>query len=184
MSSPITEVTTKVHALLEPLTSDERRRVVTAVLTLLGDEVSVRAPSTVPGNAASSVEEDNGSTKLPPKASAWSKKYGLTVEQLEHFFHFDNGSVTCIELAGQGKSKKEKAINTYLLTGVAALLGKGEAEFTDDEARKLCEHFGCYDGTNHTKAIKEFGNNITGSKSSGWKLTAPGLTAAAALVKS
>ena len=184
MSSPITEATTNVHALLEPLTSDERRRVVQAVLTLLGDDVSIRIPSAVPGKSHSPSEEDGGSTTLPPKAKVWIRRNGLTIEQLEHFFHFDNGSVTCIELAGQEKGNKNKAINTYLLTGVAALLSRGEADFTDEEARKRCEHFGCYDATNHAKAIKEFGNNIAGSKSSGWKLTAPGLAAAADLVKS
>lgn len=183
MSSSITEATTKVHALLEPLTPEERRRVVQAVLTLLGDDVSIRVPSAASGTGESQVEEGDAIAKLPPKAKAWVKKNGLTIEQLEHFFHFDNGSVTCIELAGNGKSKKDKTINSYLLMGVAALLSKGEAEFTDAEARQLCEHFGCYDSPNHATFCKAFGNNITGSKSNGWKLTAPGLTAAADLVK-
>ncbi|GGK17241.1 hypothetical protein GCM10011394_28060 [Luteimonas terricola] len=75
-------------------------------------------------------------------------------------------------------------MNTYLMLGIAAFLSTGEASFTDKDARELCEHFGCYDATNHAKYIKEFGNKITGSKSSGWKLTAPGLNAAAELVKS
>ncbi len=92
--------------------------------------------------------------------------------------------MTCIELAGNGKSKRDKTINTYILLGVAALLGKGEVEVTDEEARKLCEHFGCYGGPNHAKTIKDFGNAITGSMSSDWELTAPGLTTAVALIKS
>jgi hypothetical protein len=74
-------------------------------------------------------------------------------------------------------------MHTYLMQGFAAFLATGEASFSDKDARDLCEHFGCYDATNHAKYIKEFGNRITGSKNAGWKLTAPGLTAVAELLK-
>lgn len=184
MPSPITETTAKVHGLLEPLTSEERRRVVQAALTLLGDNDLPRTPLAANGKA-DSVEDEHGDTaKLTTKAKAWIEKHGLTRDRLENFFHFDNEKVTCIELAGDGKSKRENTINTYLLLGVAALLGKGEPEFNDDEARKLCSYFGCFDSPNHAKYIKEFGNVITGNKSSGWKLTAPGLATAADHIKS
>jgi hypothetical protein len=183
MSNPITEATTKVHAVLEPLTSDERRGVVQAVLTLLGDDVSLRVPSAGAGKADVAADEGSGSATLPPKAQAWTKKNELSVEQLEHYFHFDNGNVTCIELPGKGKGKRQMAIHTYLMQGVAALLSNGEPEFSNEDARKLCEHFGCYDAGNHSKTLKEFGNAITGSRSRGWKLTAPGLNKAAELIK-
>ena len=117
-------------------------------------------------------------------ASAWVKKYGVDVERLHKLFHFDHGRVTCIELPRAGRTKREDVVSTYLLQGVASLLSGGEGAFSDDDARKLCEHFGCYDSSNHSKALGEFGSSIAGSKSSGWKLTAPGLAAAATLVKS
>ena len=42
---------------------------------------------------------------------------------------------------------------------------------------------GCYDATNHAKVCKAFGNKLRGSKKGGWQLTAPGLAAAAELIK-
>jgi hypothetical protein len=70
------------------------------------------------------------------------------------------------------------------LTGVGALLKSGKAEFADEAARNNCENLGCYDMNNHGKTLEKLGNTITGSKKNGWKLTTPGLTAAAALLKS
>lgn len=55
--------------------------------------------------------------------------------------------------------------------------------FSDGEARELCTQFGCYDQGNHSKIYKDFGNRATGSKNAGWKLTNPGLVAAAGLLK-
>ena len=82
-----------------------------------------------------------------------------------------------------GKSDRVKTINTYLLTGIAALLESGTANFQDETARKNCESLGCYDQNNHSKYMKEFGNKITGSKKTGWKLTGPGLVAGAEILK-
>jgi Rieske Fe-S protein len=61
-------------------------------------------------------------------------------------------------------------------------LQSGGTDFSEDTARQYCQHLGCYDSPNHSKYLKGFGNKITGSKDSGWKLTAPGLTAAAKLI--
>jgi hypothetical protein len=69
------------------------------------------------------------------------------------------------------------------MAGLAALFSSGEASFSDDAARNVCTHFGCYDQRNHSTYVKALGNNVTGSKSAGWKLTAPGLTAIANRVK-
>lgn len=181
------EAVSRVYAILEPLSSDQRRRVVQGVFGLLGESAfltnqspSDPLPPRPPGHGASGVADEH---KLPPKAAAWAKRHGLEMEQLERVFHFDNGSVTCVDLAGSATSKREKTVNTYLMVGVAALLGADQAAFSDEVARQLCEHFGCIDTTNHSKTLKEFGNLITGNKKEGWKLTAPGLTLAAALIK-
>lgn len=96
--------------------------------------------------------------------------------------HVDGSGATLLSAVGDGK--RQQTINTYLLTGVAALLSTGKAEFTNETARNNCENLGCYDIGNHANTLKKFENKITGSKAVGWKLTAPGLTAAAALLKS
>jgi len=173
----MTDAVAAVHDILAPLTAEERRKVVRAALTLLDDDAGLPAP-------APQLDRTLGDDALPPAAAAWAKKYGVEVERLHKLFHFDHGRVTCIELPRAGRTKREDVVSTYLLQGVASLLSGGDGAFSDDDARKLCEHFGCYDSSNHSKALGEFGSSIAGSKSSGWKLTAPGLAAAATLVKS
>ena len=178
MSVPIAEASVRVHAILEPYTTEERQRIVRAVMALLGDDVARHAPSTPPAGGS------DGEFGYSAAADAWIKKHGVGVERLHTLFHFANGKAECIGLPRPDLSNKENTVNAYLLQGVAALLGTGDTAFTDDAARRLCNHLGCYDSSNHSKAIKKFGSHITGSPTAGWKLTVPGLAAAAALVKS
>jgi hypothetical protein len=110
------------------------------------------------------------------------ERNGLTAQYIEQLFHIEDTGVTLLSAVGKGM--RQQTINTYLLTGVSALLHDGKAEFTDEIARKYCESLGCYDMANHGKTLNSFDNKFTGSKKSGWKLTTPGLTAAAVLLKS
>ena len=71
----------------------------------------------------------------------------------------------------------------YVLTGIARLLATGEPSFDDKAARAACKNLGCLNETNHASYIKDRGNRMTGSKETGWKLTAPGLALGAALIK-
>ena len=173
----MTDAVAAVHDILAPLTPEERRKVVRAALTLLDDDAT-------PAALAPRADRAGGGDDLPAAASAWAQKYNIDAERLHKLFHFDHGRVTCIELPRAGRTKREDVLNTYLLQGVASLLGGGDGGFGDDDARRLCEHFGCYDSSNHAKALGDFGSNLAGSKSAGWKLTAPGLATAATLVKS
>lgn len=183
MSGSLAAAMTKIVEILDPLDSDERKRVVQAAFALLGEQALPRAS----GQASDGGDDGASGEAVPgvaPAAAPWLAKTKITKEQLEQSLHFDGGAVKVISLPGSATKRIDQVIHTYLMQGLAAFLATGEASFTDKEARELCEHFGCYDATNHAKYIKEFGNRITGSKNSGWKLTAPGLNAAAELVKS
>lgn len=184
MAKSITDATVKIHAILEPLESDERQRVMNAALILLGDQPTGAHTTASNGGVSQGEDETPQTGDLPLAAARWVKKHGLTIDTLENHFHFDDGAVAPIELPGDGKAKREKTINTYLMQGVASLLQSGSAAFEDAVARERCNEFGCYDAPNHGRYLKQFGNLITGSKSNGWKLTAPGLSAAASLLKS
>lgn len=186
MANPLAQATSELLEILAPLSSDERLRVVRAALTLLGDEMpKLIAPAAGKKLEADEDQEqqDSSNSEISPAAKIWAQKHQITHEKLEHYFHFDQGKIQPIELAGKTKKKSEQVENTYLSQGAASFIATGEAAFTDDDARALCKHFGCYDHTNHSKYVKGFGNRIAGSKSAGWKLTAPGLTAYANLVK-
>ncbi len=167
----------KIVDLLSPLNSEERQRVVKAALTLLGDE-SVKL-------AEEKYKENNyqGNFDFSPRANSWIKQNGITIEELEQVFHFDQGGVEFIASEISGKNGKEKTQNAYIICGVQKLLSEGGLTFEDKEARGLCENLGCYNQPNHSVYLKSIGNAITGSKSKGWTLTVPGQKRAALLIK-
>ncbi|GAB1723190.1 MAG: hypothetical protein GDA65_12270 [Nitrospira sp. CR1.1] len=168
------DIVGKIVDLLTPLSSDERRRVVSASLTLLGETT----------NAGSDREtEDGGTITTSGKAKTWQKHNNITANQLGQVFHCEDGRVDVIVGEMPGKNKKEKTLNAYVLAGIAQLLISGEAKFTDKDARALCSSVGCYDAPNHATTLRAKGNWFTGSKDKGWILTAPGLKHAATLVK-
>lgn len=188
MSTSITSATTKLFEVLQPLQSEERLRVVEAALTLLGERpMKFGGGSPLgPGAGASQARQDDSQddgVKLSSAARAWARKHGITADTLLHYFDISDGKATVIGLPGSSKEKKAQALNTYLMTGLANYLTTGDASFSDEDARKLCVHFGCYDKGNHSKYLADLKNRVHGSKSAGWKLTAPGLEAAAELLK-
>lgn len=168
------DIVGKIVDLLTPLSSEERGRVVSASLTLLGE-------TTIAG--ATNEGEDGGTVTTSGKAKTWQKQNSITANQLNQVFHNGDGKTDVIVGEMPGKNKKEKTLNAYVLTGIAQFLISGEAKFTDKEARALCSEAGCYDAPNHATTLKAKGNWFTGTKEKGWALTAPGLKHAASLVK-
>jgi len=181
MSNKIAGVVTKLVGALDELkTSDERQRAIQAALTVFGD-----TPQVMGKQPPASQENSGGGDDIPkefsPAGSAWIRRSKLTVPSIEQIFHIDDAGANLISTRGKGK--REQTINTYLLTGVCSLLHSGKSDFSDETARQNCVSLGCYDMKNHSKTLGEFENKITGSKKAGWKLTAPGLIAAAALLR-
>lgn len=184
MSNPLAEATSKLLDILSPLNTEERARVVQATLTLLGDDTVVRArPVAGAKPEADDVDDDGSLPGLSAPAKVWARKHGLSLDALQHHFDIGPGKALPIGLPGRATKKVDQAVSTYLIQGLSAFLVTGDPSFTDDDARKLCTHFGCYDSTNHAKYLKDLGNRVTGSKSAGWKLTVPGLAAAADLLR-
>lgn len=164
---------------LGPLNSEERRRLVQAALVILGD-----APiSTVEMSRSTNEQPGDEVADIAPRARQWMRQNGLSEEQLSHVFDISGGVATVIASGVAGKNNAEKTVKAYFLAGVSTLLVSGDPVFDDKSARELCISLGCYDSTNHSKYMKEMGNNFTGSKDKGWKLTAPGLKSAATVVR-
>lgn len=182
MSNNLAIAMAKVVEVLSSLAAEERVRVVNAALTLLGDGDNSSASSIPMAASSSGAISSNDQLGISPQARAWLARNNFPQDQLENWFHFDQGSVIPIHNP-DAPTRSQQAFNTYLLEGFAAFLATGDAAFKDQEARERCEHFGCYDKTNHSKVFKSFGNKITGSKNGGWKLTAPGISAASALIR-
>jgi|ERR1041385_167762 hypothetical protein len=172
----IAQTMTKLLGLLTPLEPEERQRVISATLTLLGDSAETArgaSPLTSGGPTASQWQ----------RAGVWMKQNGLTPDMLDQVFHVDGDHVEVLASAVPGRTAKERTLNIYLLAGAARLLATGDAGFDDKYARELCTNLGSYDSTNHSKYLKDRGNNLAGSASTGWKLTGPGLKQAAGLIK-
>lgn len=182
----ITEIAGKIVSLLEPLKSEDRRKVINGSLTLLGESTKADAADseTSTGSTGATKGQEHVSN-LPgaTKAQRWLKQNGLTSAQIEQIFDITTTGATVIASEVPGKGKREKTHSAYVLQGLAGFLASGEANFTDKDARKLCENLGCYDSPNHAKFIGEKGNIMTGSKENGWKLTAPGFKRGAEIVQ-
>jgi hypothetical protein len=166
----ITQAVVQVVDELTDFSPEERRRIVQASLTLLGD-----APAPLDGRIA----DKNGDHGFPAKANMWMKQYGLTAEQMSQVFHPGKNGMEIIAQI-PGASRREQVRNAYVLSGIAQMLTYGETKFDDKAARQLCENRGFFDGTNHMKYMK--GVEFIGSKEKGWVLTTPGLKYGAALV--
>ncbi|WP_254513742.1 hypothetical protein [Anatilimnocola floriformis] len=184
MSKGIATVVTKIVAELESLNNDdERERAIAGARAILGMN-----PGNSPGaprDSSATASGDNAESLegISSAGLAWIKRNHITGDSLQQHFHVEDGKATLIG-SPIGATKREQSINAYLFTGIAMLLATGKPDFTDKAARDHCTALGCYDSANHSATTTQFGNKITGTKKTGWKLTAPGLTAAAALLKS
>ena len=176
----ITEVTTSVFTLLEPLPKEERQRVVNAVYALLGD--SPAGVSQGSGKGTPPVDLGQGEEFVGAKARQWLSKHQLSRDKLEKAFYFQDGKVDIHLNTMVGASRKEQTINCYLLTGAKAFLESDKPFFSDSDAIALCKHTLAYDKNNHTTYRTSAGNTMTGSRQEGHTLTGPGLKAAGELL--
>ncbi len=174
----ITEVVSLIVSALEPFTSEERSRAVSASLTLLGEAAG---PPRVERPFPEDVKTDGEAGGLPSRAQSWVKLNNLTLDQLHQVFHWTSDGVELIVASLPGKNNRERVRNAYILCGIANLLSTGVATFDDRTARGVCVKLGIYDKTNHMKYMRG-GNEFTGAKEKGWTLTAPGLKHAADLI--
>jgi hypothetical protein len=179
--SDLPTIVTELYKLLEPHEPDVRERAIRAAMMMLGGNPQVTAPDKQ--LSAEAPEEEHDGPPLTPKAKSWMRGHGITREQLGHVFHLDGGACEVLPSEAPGKNGKEKTINAYVLTGVAAFLQTGEMKFDDKAARDVCKAMGCFNEGNHAYYLKGRGNVIGGTKDSGWTLTGPGLKVGADLIK-
>jgi hypothetical protein len=167
----------KLVQLLEPLTPDERHRAISAALIVFGESAPIQS-----GNQFVSEPQEVGEG-ICPKAANWMKKNAITREQLDHVFSIENDSIDVIAARMPESGKRKQTTQAYILCGIRSFLRNGDLNFTDADARELCNKLGCYDTANHAAYTTSFGNLISGSKEAGWRLTNPGLSVGVQIVK-
>jgi len=176
----ITEVTTSVFTLLDPLSKEDRQRVVKAVFALLGE--SPAGIGGLAGATGGNVDLGHDEKFVGPKARQWLLRHQLSRDKLEHAFYFQDGHVDIHLNTMPGASRKEQTANCYLLVGAKAFLESDQPQFSDSDAIALCKHTQAYDKNNHTTNRGSIGNMMTGTRQDGYALTGPGLKAAAELL--
>jgi hypothetical protein len=171
---PLAQAVANIVQELENFSSEDRHRIVSASMTLLGE-----APTRLVPEGENTEPRHDQSGGLPAKARNWMKQHGLTLEQINQVFHFgDEGPKIIAPIPGA--NRREQVRSAYILCGIGSLLTTGETKFDDKVARDVCELGGFFDSTNHMKYMK--GSEFTGSREKGWVLTAPGIKFGAYLV--
>lgn len=178
----ITNVTSKLYAVLQPLDAEMRARAIKAVFAMLG-ESAVDFGSGAAPKSDDSGRDDSSTAELHVKARTWMRTNSVSRAQIDHVFHREEAGFEILGGEVPGKSDREKTINAYMLTGIAQFLLTGEAKCADKSARTTCNAYGCFQATNHAKFLKATGNVLTGSKAKGWTVTGPGLRAVAEVLK-
>jgi len=183
----VAEITSKIVHLLNPLGSEDRQKIISAVLTVLGESSTAGANLAGGAGSAGGANPPGGPGQhldgLSARGATWMRQNQITADQIQEVFEVGSSGVTVITGNIPGNGKKTKTLNAYVLQGVCRYLASGDPSFDDKAARGLCETLGCFDGANHAATMNAKGSLFTGSKKTGWKLTAPGLKQGAALVK-
>ncbi|MCC7432017.1 hypothetical protein IT412_00670 [Candidatus Peregrinibacteria bacterium] len=175
----VTEVAAEIVKLLTPLDSENRQRAVSAAMILVGEKsLNISQPSQQ--NTHYNTVNDS---LINNKAVAWMDQNQLTLDNLQEIFQIEPEKIEVIASDVPGKNKKEKTLNSYVLTGISKFISTGDSSFDDKLARELCTVMACYDNTNHAAYMKGKGNELAGSKDTGWKLTAPGLKKGAQIIR-
>ena len=181
MKSVPVDAMAQIVKVLMPLSSEDRKKVIKAALTLLGEDRSRNDGSS--SSIVDASDELDDTSKLPQRARTWMRQNDVTSDHLEQVFHQGEEGFEVIASHMPGNNKKEQTYNAYILSGLSALLASGSPIFQDKSARALCESSGCYDPANHSTHISKKRVEFTGSKEKGWTLTSPGLKRAAEIIK-
>jgi hypothetical protein len=177
-----TEALTGIIELLKPLNSEERHRTVNAAMLFLGETAGAGFSRGKSASAAAGDAEDVDEGDYSETIVAWMKKNGVSAEELERVFHFnDDRSFDIHEVPG--KYKSVMTLNAYTLTGLGNYLMTNERMFNDDLARGFCEKLVCYDAANHALTLRKKHPEFSGDKAKGYTLTNVGIKRGAALVK-
>lgn len=132
------------------------------------------------GSAAAAPSASEG---ISPVAERWMSRNGLAAAQLGSIFSLGGDEIDLVADSVPGKSKRQKMLNVIRLKGVAAYLGTGAARVSYEQIKEACMHYDAYDRPNFAKHLKEFAAEVSGTKESGYTLTARGLSAGTKLLK-
>lgn len=120
---------------------------------------------------------------ISPVAIKWIRRNGLDLQHLGALFSLGGDEIDLVAKVVPGTSKNSRTRSVALLKCVAAYLSTGAARISGEQLKEACLHYDAYDPPNHAKYLKGLASELSGTKESGFSLTARGLTAATELIK-
>jgi hypothetical protein len=190
----------QVYSAIRSLDADAQQRVIDYVARKLD-----LTPIATKGGTSSAQDRDDASAKdssgtaaeeepaeaggdddlegISPVAKKWMRRAGFSAEQLSKLFSLGVDEIDLVAKKVPGTSTRDKMRSVILLKGVAAYLGAGVARVTYDQVKEACLHYGVFDNTNFSKYLKSMAAEVSGTKESGYTVTARGLTSATELVR-
>jgi hypothetical protein len=177
------EVAVELYNVLLPYPSEVRQRAIQAAMTSLGESVPLQSGSALVSNTGTGASAtDFADLSIGPKATKWLQRHGISREMLDEVFHVTDSGVDIIATGVPGASKRERAVNCYLLSGLRGLLESDAPSLDEGDAITVCRRLTAYDKNNHTANRASIGNRMSGTRPT-FTLTGPGESAAAQLVK-
>ncbi len=135
-------------------------------------------------DAESMGEEGDHLEGISPVAKRWMARNGLEASKLSMVFSLGVDEIDLIAKTVPGKNMKERMRSVFLLKGVASYLGAGAARFTHEQIKEACLHYDAFDAAHFALHLKSLASEVSGSKDTGYTLTARGLANATEMVKS
>lgn len=155
-------------------------------LTNQGSEsanIDTDIPATAPHRTERLEPSPDDLDGISPVALRWMRRNGLTADRLSAIFSLGVDEIDLVAKKAPGKSRRARMQNVFLLKGVAAYLSTGAARFTHEQIKEACLHYDAFDTDNFASYLKDFSAEVSGTKESGYTLTARGLTAATEIIK-
>jgi hypothetical protein len=143
----------------------------------------VETAHTTPESSHKHEDEAEENDGISPAGRKWIRRNGFTVEGLTTIFSIGGEEIDLIAKKVPGDSKSKRMRSVFLLKGLAAYLASGAARFSHKDAKETSLHYDAFDANNFAQNFRLLAAEVSGSKDTGYSLTARGLTAAAEMAK-
>ncbi len=113
----------------------------------------------------------------------WIRSNGCDIDSISKVYSLGIDDIDLVANTIPGNSKRERTKNVFRLIAISGYLESGAARTSHEKLKEACLHYDAFDARNHSTNLKSLGGEISGTKESGYTLTAKGITAATELIK-
>jgi len=142
--------------------------------------VSPSLESAANGKREGDEEDADG---ISPAGRKWIVRNGLNAKDLSSIFSIGGEEIDLVLKKVPGDKKSKRMRSVFLLKGLAAYLANGASRFTHSDVKETCLHYDAFDAANFATNFKGLSAEVSGTKETGYTLTARGLNSAAEIVK-